>query len=444
MYPKMIYSSPFFIAALFVLIVALAAYRRRKIRGAWYLALACLSGAVWAAFEGMLYLGLGIDADMLLTYAQYLGVAPLVTLALCFSLTVFGFEHWINRKTTAILVLMPLAILVSAWTDPLHHLVYKDYYLIGSDPIPIRAIERGPLWWGIIGCQYLQALALTALLAYIVSTSTKVLRAQASVILAAVGIVWIINGIYVTGNSPVPHMDISPLAFILVAISMAWGFFRYHLLDLLPVAKAEIFQGISDPILVIDTHHHLMDLNPAAEALFNVRASRVIGRSVLPMMEGRAERDPESGKFPDQLVRLGHNGRERPYEMSTTPLQGKERTRIGHFIIFRDISARRNAQRAERHNERLQGVIEMAGAVCHDMNQPVMAMMGYAELMRMRIPREDPLFMQTVKFTEQAERLSEISKKLMNITRYATKEHEGHQIIDIDEASSKKEKQIDP
>ena len=444
MYPKMIYSSPFFIAALFILIVALAAYRRRKIRGAWYLALVCLSGAVWAAFEGMLYLGLGIDADMLLTYAQYLGAAPLVTLALCFSLTVFGFEHWINRKTTVILVLMPLAILVSAWTDPLHHLVYKDYYLIGSNPIPIRAIERGPLWWGIIGCQYLQALALTVLLAYIVATSTRVLRAQASIILAAVGIVWGINGIYVTGNSPMPHMDISPLAFILVAISMAWGFFRYHLLDLSPVAKAEIFQGISDPILVIDNNHTLMELNPAAEALFNIRASAAIGRSILPLMEGRAERDTASGEYPDQLVRLWHNGEEHPFEIHTTPLQGKEHTPMGHIIIFRDITARQNAERAERHNERLQGVIEMAGAVCHDMNQPVMAMMGYAELMRMRIPKENPLFMQTAKLAEQAERLSEISKKLMNITRYATKEHQGHQIIDIDVASSKKEKQIDP
>ena len=117
---------------------------------------------------------------------------------------------------------------------------------------------------------------------------------------------------------------------------------------------------------------------------------------------------------------------------------------MGHIIIFRDITARQNAERAERHNERLQGVIEMAGAVCHDMNQAVMAMMGYAELMRMRIPKENPLFMQTARLAEQAERLSEISKKLMNITRYATKEHQGHQIIDIDVASSKKEKQIDP
>ena len=60
--------------------------------------------------------------------------------------------------------------------------------------------------------------------------------------------VWFINAVYVSGNSPVPNMDISPIAFILVAGAMAWGFFRYGLLDISPVAKAEIFMLRLDQI----------------------------------------------------------------------------------------------------------------------------------------------------------------------------------------------------
>lgn len=441
--PELIYSSPFFIAAILIFIVSIAAFRRSEMRGAVYLALVCLSGAVWAAFEGMLYLGLELETDMLITYAQYLGAGPIVTLGLCFSLTVFGFEHWINRKTIPIFILMPVAILSFAWTDPFHHLVYPDYYLIDSTPIPIRGIERGPLWWIIIGCQYMQATVLSAILVYIVVTSTDVLRAQASVILAAVGIVWLINAIYVTGNSPVPHMDISPLAFILVALSMAWGFFRYHLLDLLPLAKGEIYQGLSDPIVVVDNHHHLMDLNPAAEALFKVRASNAVGRSIHPIIDGRFEKfagDSSTAENRNDLVHVSRDGEECSYEIHTTPLKGAHDTPIGQIIILRDVTERRRAQQAKQQNERLQGVLEMAGAACHDLNQPVMAIMGYAELILLKISQDNPLFSQTMKLAEQGERLSEITKKLMHITRYATKDHHGRQIIDIDQASLKGKK----
>ena len=74
--PRVIYCGPFFAAALFIFIVALFAFRRRRVRGGWYLTLVCLSGAVWAATEGLLYLGLGLRTNLLRTYIQYLGVAP--------------------------------------------------------------------------------------------------------------------------------------------------------------------------------------------------------------------------------------------------------------------------------------------------------------------------------------------------------------------------------
>ena len=443
MLPELIYSSPFFIAAILIFIVSIASFRRREMRGAVYLALVCLSGAVWAVFEGMLYLGLELETDMLITYAQYLGAGPIVTLGLCFSLTVFGLEHWINRKTIPIFILMPVAILSLAWTDPFHHLVYPDYYLIDSTPVPIRGIERGPLWWIIIGCQYMQATVLSAILVYIVVTSTGVMRAQATVILAAVGIVWLINVIYVTGNSPVPHMDISPLAFILVALSMAWGFFRYHLLDLLPLAKGEIYQGLSDPIVVVDNHHHLMDLNPAAEALLGVSASTAVGRSIHPIIDGRFEKhaaNSSTAENRDGLVHIGSGAGKRSYEIHTTPLKGAQKDPIGHIIFLQDVTERRRAQQAQRQNERLQGVLEMAGAACHDLNQPVMAILGYAELILLKISQDNPAFTQTMKLAEQGERLSDITKKLMRITRYATKDHQGQQIIDIDQATLKSEK----
>jgi response regulator RpfG family c-di-GMP phosphodiesterase len=85
--------------------------------------------------------------------------------------------------------------------------------------------------------------------------------------------------------------------------------------------------------------------------------------------------------------------------------------------------------------QRLQGVVEMAGAVCHELNQPIQGISGYAELMIMKADESDPLITYARKIKQQADRMGKITGKLMNITAYRTKQHDTHtRIIDIEEA----------
>ena len=90
--------------------------------------------------------------------------------------------------------------------------------------------------------------------------------------------------------------------------------------------------------------------------------------------------------------------------------------------------------RAEK--QRLQGVVEMAGAVCHELNQPIQGISGYAELMIMKADESDSLITYARKIKQQADRMGKITGKLMNITAYRTKQHDTHtRIIDIEEAA---------
>jgi len=96
-----------------------------------------------------------------------------------------------------------------------------------------------------------------------------------------------------------------------------------------------------------------------------------------------------------------------------------------------------NAAEKERaEKQRLQGVLEMAGAVCHELNQPIQAISGYAELMMINADKSNPLIGYAQKIMQQAERIGSITGKLMNVTAYRTKQHDSHRrIIDIDEAA---------
>ena len=48
-------------------------------------------------------------------------------------------------------------------------------------------------------------------------------------------------------------------------------------------------------------------------------------------------------------------------------------TFLGTQGIARDITDRMQAQNELLQREKIQGVLEIAGAVCHEMNQPMMA-----------------------------------------------------------------------
>ena len=86
--------------------------------------------------------------------------------------------------------------------------------------------------------------------------------------------------------------------------------------------------------------------------------------------------------------------------------------------------------------ERLKGILEMAGAVCHEINQPMQAISGYSEILLMAVSEENPLYKNVKKIKEQVIRMGEITRKLGGVTRYETKNYVGDtKIIDIDKAS---------
>jgi PAS domain S-box-containing protein len=101
------------------------------------------------------------------------------------------------------------------------------------------------------------------------------------------------------------------------------------------------------------------------------------------------------------------------------------------IATFIDISQRRTAQKDAYERERLQGVLEMAGAVCHEINQPLQAILGYSELLLMG-SSEDMTINNLDAIKSQASHLGKITKKLSNITHYKTVDYPGNtKIVDI-------------
>jgi CheY-like chemotaxis protein len=107
------------------------------------------------------------------------------------------------------------------------------------------------------------------------------------------------------------------------------------------------------------------------------------------------------------------------------------------LVVSIEIALHRNRSESERiYREKLEAVLETAGAVCHELNQPMMAISGNTELLMGMIDPSDPHYARLSKIRSQVERMGAITQKLMGITRYETRRYtSGEQIVDLEKAS---------
>lgn len=97
--------------------------------------------------------------------------------------------------------------------------------------------------------------------------------------------------------------------------------------------------------------------------------------------------------------------------------------------------ALRRAERDRMEQERLQGVLEMAGAVCHELNQPMQVLCAYCERSLKTILEDNPLGGHLRGIVDKIDHMALIIRKLEMIATYETKDYiEGKRIIDIDKA----------
>jgi len=345
------YCTPFFVAAILIFVVSLFAYRRRRARGAGYLIFLCLSASIWAATEGFLYLGLDIKINTLITKLQYLGIAPLPPLALLFAISFFGFESLITRTRVLLLFFIAAAIIILVWTNPLHNLVFTDFYTIDTGPFPMLGLQHGHMWWVIVGYHYFLLAALSAILLFQVLTSAGFYRSQAGVLLSAVTIVWVVNGVYVSGHSPIPNMDMGPIAFTIVAGAMAWCFFRYSFLDILPIARAEIFRKLDNAILVLDAKNRVTDMNLAAESMFDINLNKNIGRDVGHVFANYPQLYKLTGEMQTTEACLLIAGHEGIYDIQVSAIKNRLGAVLGQVITLRDITEQKRVENVLRKSE---------------------------------------------------------------------------------------------
>jgi PAS domain S-box-containing protein len=341
------YFFPLIAGALITLGLAIFAWRHRRTSGATSFTVLMSCVAWWSIGYAIQLSFIALRAKVIQSNINYVAIFVIPLTWLAFALQYTGHEKWLTRRNLALLSIVPIILLGIVWTDSLHRWFRTDIDLVavGGKFVAMKP-THGIAFWAFVAYAYPLILLGTGLILRNLVGSAGVYRSQAIVITIGTLAPLTANALSIFNLIPLQGIDLTPFAFVITGLAMAWGLFRYQLLDVVPVARDTIIENMRDSVIVLDAQKRIVDLNPAAQKLLGRPASQVIGhssREVLAAWPALAEYAQDIIETHAEIA-VDKGGAQRFFDLRISPLRGLRGGSAGRLIVLRDITARKRAE----------------------------------------------------------------------------------------------------
>lgn len=318
--------------------------RRSKSSSAIPLALMALAVAEWSLGYALEIAGANLQTKLFFGKSEYLGIAFAPLVWLIFAINHSNRGQNLTRKVITLLTIVPLITVLLAFTTEKNGLIWSGYYVSQTNDFSALGVTHGIWFW--VHSIYSYALLLVGTLVMGLRSIWRkqgVYRRQALALIIAVLAPWVGNFLYLSGKSPIPFLDLTPFAFTLTVVALAWAVFGFQLIDLTPIARGMVVDGMSDGMIVIDSQGKIADINSSALRMLNLASSKVIGLQALDILRPWSDLVEHYVDVPEAEDELsfGEGDTKRWFQLHLTPLQDKRQNTIGRVVTLRDITNRK-------------------------------------------------------------------------------------------------------
>lgn len=326
------------------------AWRPRRVEGnarglAWLLSLMTL----WAACSTLwlLHESMGARAFLL-----KLGYVSLTGLPVAWVFFVLEFTHQPRLKlhyARWLLLIIPILTQLSIWTNPAHHLFWRDETTATTTLWWAGDLSLyGPWFWVHTGYSYLLVILGAIPILQIVRRSTHRYRQQALLLLFCILILLLGSTLVWLKNMPFGQQIPTGFLVAFSGLLFLWGIYRYQLLDQISLTRSEMIENTREGIVILDAFRRVADMNHLAHLLLNIPIGQAIGepaeRVFTPWPLWAPHLHNGSETHGELAVDRDHNTQW--LEVHSRPLHQFQCRRSGTLLTLQDISDRKWAEQA--------------------------------------------------------------------------------------------------
>jgi len=201
---------------------------------------------------------------------------------------------------------------------------------------------------------------------------------------------------------------------------------------------ANILDCIRPQLLVVDRQGRAVMANRAFLETNGLQESEVLGMEYGCLCRADEGNPPcpmqqvmTTGRMAISVQQVQAEDGTRWYERTATPMTGESGAVEFVIEIIRDITAQRRLEAEQAERSKLAGVIEMAGAVAHEINSPLFAALGTAQMMEGDLVGSE-LEEDIGTVVRNLKTISELTAKMTVMTGYSSRDYVGEtRIVDL-------------
>jgi len=198
---------------------------------------------------------------------QHWGIDFIAPTWLLFALAVSGYEKQITWKMIIAILFIPVILFFMSQTLGWLNLGHANPSMDTSGLFPVFIYDRTFYNYVVIG--YYSACLLTSVVLFSIMffRSAPSFRNQAVIYLIGSLPPWLALIFYNLNLFP-SQIDYTPLALGISGVLFTFGFVKFRIMDILPLARDVIFENMNDGVLILDVENRVIDFNPALRGIF--------------------------------------------------------------------------------------------------------------------------------------------------------------------------------